>query len=97
MLKEALAFGLLANNFDQIACEANTPINCNTDQLSFKSTYSRFLAATTKYAPWLYDDIMTYLAASASAAAATCTGTPGGDSCSTLWYTGSWVCEVKVS
>lgn len=74
----------------EVACEQNNPVNCNTDQLSFKATYSRFLAATTKYVPELASSIMGYLATSATAAAAQCTGQPGGDSCGTLWYSGKW-------
>lgn len=74
----------------ETACESNTPVNCNIDQLSFKSSFSRFLAMSTKLAPFLYDQVAPYLAASAKAAAATCTGQPGGDSCGTLWTTGSF-------
>lgn len=76
----------------EVACESNTPVNCDTDQLSFKASFSRFLGASTKLMPSLYDQVMPYLAASANAAAAQCTGNPGGDSCGTLWFNnGKWV------
>ncbi|KAK5170154.1 uncharacterized protein LTR77_004739 [Saxophila tyrrhenica] len=60
----------------EAACEKRG--NCNTDQLSFKAYLSRFLAASTKWMPQLYDSVSPYLAASAQAAASQCTGTIGG-------------------
>lgn len=74
----------------ETACELNNPVNCDIDQLSFKSSFARFLAASTKLAPWLSDEIAPYLSASAVAAAKQCTGTPGTDSCGTVWLSGQW-------
>lgn len=49
------------------------------------------MAASTKVAPWLYDDIQPYLAASAVAAAAQCDGGSDGVTCGTKWTTnGVW-------
>jgi hypothetical protein len=49
------------------------------------------MAASTKVAPWLYDDIKPYLAASAQAAALSCTGGDDGTTCGTRWWNnGVW-------
>jgi hypothetical protein len=48
------------------------------------------MAASTKVAPWLYDSIKPYLAASAAAAAISCTGGDDGTTCGTRWWTGVW-------
>ena len=72
----------------EVACE---PIgNCNTDQLSFKAYLARWMAGTTKVAPWTHDQILPYLAASASAAAESCSGGEDGVTCGTQWYIGHW-------
>ncbi|KAI5242962.1 mannan endo-1,6-alpha-mannosidase [Aureobasidium subglaciale] len=68
----------------EVACEPGN--NCNIDQLSFKAYLSRWMAASTKVAPWLYDDIKPYLAASAQAAALSCTGGDDGTTCGTKWW-----------
>lgn len=52
---------------------------------SFKAPYSRFLAASMKFAPFLYDQIQPYLATSAQAAAAQCNGGSDGITCGTVW------------
>lgn len=52
---------------------------------SFKAPYSRFLAASVKFAPWLYDQIQPYLVTSAQAAAAQCNGGSDGITCGTVW------------
>jgi len=73
----------------EVACEPNN--NCNVDQLSFKAYLSRWMAASTKVAPWLYDSIKPYLAASAAAAALSCTGGADGTTCGTRWWNnGVW-------
>lgn len=72
----------------EVACEPQ--MNCNTDQLSFKAYLARWMAATTKVAPWTYDQIKPYLAASATGAADTCTGGSDGVTCGTQWYIGHW-------
>lgn len=72
----------------EIECEAQG--NCDTDQLSFKGYLARWMAATTKLAPFTYDYIMPRLQASAEAAALACTGGTNGTSCGSRWYTGAY-------
>jgi mannan endo-1,6-alpha-mannosidase len=48
---------------------------CDNDQRTFKAYLSRWMAATTKLAPFTADTINVYLSASAAAAAAQCSGT----------------------
>ena len=48
------------------------------------------MAATTKVAPWTYEIVQPYLAASAVAAAKSCSGGTTGNSCGTKWTTGEW-------
>ncbi|KAK4497106.1 hypothetical protein PRZ48_011556 [Zasmidium cellare] len=64
-------------------CEPTT--NCNTDQLSFKAYLARFMAASTKVAPFLYDSMMPYLYKSAVAAAQQCDGGSDGVTCGMKW------------
>ncbi|KAI5867610.1 glycoside hydrolase family 76 protein [Durotheca rogersii] len=74
----------------EIACEQ---INlCNTDQLSFKAYLSRWMAATTKWAPWTLDRIKTLLQNSAVAAANQCTGGDNQRMCGLKWAnnSGQW-------
>jgi mannan endo-1,6-alpha-mannosidase len=69
------------------ACEnTNT---CDTDQLSFKAYYSRWLAATTKSAPFTYNTIMPLLRSSATAAALQCDGTAFSNACGFKWIDGA--------
>ena len=72
----------------EVACEPNN--NCNVDQLSFKAYLSRWMAATTKVAPWTADQILPLLASSAQAAALSCTGGDGTIVCGTKWTTGTY-------
>ena len=72
----------------EVACEPRG--NCNNDQLSFKAYLSRWMAATTKVAPWTHDQIMPLLASSASAAATSCSGGDDGTTCGTKWTQGAW-------
>lgn len=67
----------------EVACEPNG--NCNVDQLSFKAYLSRWMAATTKVAPWTSDQILPLLASSAQAAAQSCSGGADGTVCGTRW------------
>lgn len=53
---------------------------------SFKAYFVRFVGASTKWAPWLYDKVLPYLEASATAAAASCTG----GVCGMKWTTGAY-------
>jgi len=72
----------------EVACEQGA--NCNVDQLSFKAYLSRWMAASTKVAPWLYDQVQPFLAASAMAAAQSCSGGTDGVTCGTRWYEDGW-------
>ena len=58
---------------------------CNTDNYSFKAYLSRWLAATTKLAPFTAAFIMPKLQASAVAAAAQCSGGDTGTKCGMKW------------
>jgi len=69
------------------ACEPSK--NCNIDQQSFKAYLSRWMAATTKVAPWTHDLLMPLLSASATAAAKSCGGDDG-VTCGTDWLNGNW-------
>lgn len=74
----------------EISCE---PVNlCDIDQLSFKAFLSRWMAATTKWAPWTYDRVKTLLRNSAKAAIAQCTGGDNGRMCGFKWAnnSGAW-------
>lgn len=72
----------------EVACEPNN--NCNVDQLSFKAYLSRWMAATTKVAPWTSDQILPLLASSAQAAAQSCSGGNDGNVCGTKWTQAGW-------
>lgn len=73
----------------EVACE---PVDlCDLDQQSFKAYLSRWMAATTKWAPWTFDRIKPLLRSSAVAAAAQCTGGDNGKMCGLKWTTdGQW-------
>ncbi|KAK8024158.1 DFG5 protein, partial [Apiospora rasikravindrae] len=71
----------------EVACE---PVNlCNVDQQSFKAYLSRWMAATTKWAPWTFDRIKPLLQDSAVAAAQQCTGGDNGRMCGIRWVNNS--------
>lgn len=73
----------------EVACE--TVGLCDIDQQSFKAYLSRWLAATTKWAPHLADRIMPKLRASSIAAASTCVGGDNGRMCGLKWTErGKW-------
>lgn len=74
----------------EIACE---PVNlCDVDQQSFKAYLSRWMAATTKWAPWTFDRIKKLLRNSAQAAVKQCTGGDNGRMCGLKWAnnSGQW-------
>ncbi|KAK6608094.1 glycosyl hydrolase family 76 [Botrytis cinerea] len=73
----------------EIACEAK--LSCTTDMYSFKAFLTRWLAGTTKMAPYTYDLIMPYLKASAVAAAKQCSGPSpfAGRTCGLSWSKGT--------
>lgn len=71
----------------EIACE---PYNtCDTDNWSFKAYLSRWMAATTKLAPWTYDIVIEKIRASAAAAALQCSGGQSGTLCGMKWTDGA--------
>lgn len=74
ILKESLAKFTKDNVLYEQFCESNKL--CNRDQQSFKGYLARWLAATTKLAPYTADAIMPVLKATAKAAASSCTGSP---------------------
>ena len=69
------------------ACEPRG--NCNVDQRSFKAYLARWMAATTKVAPWTHDLILPLLQSSAEAAAISCSGEDG-STCGMRWTEGAW-------
>jgi len=74
-------------------CEAAG--NCDTDQQSFKAYLARWIAAAIVKAPFTYDSLKPILEASATAAAATCTGGTNGTSCGMKWRStdcGKYLC-----
>ena len=71
----------------EVACEA--PKTCNTDNKSFKAYLSRWMAATTKLAPFTYETIIRRLRASATAAALQCSGGADGKTCGLKWTDGA--------
>ncbi|TGO51937.1 hypothetical protein BCON_0151g00110 [Botryotinia convoluta] len=72
----------------EVACENNG--KCNVDQQSFKAYLARWLAATTKMAPFTYDSVMELLRPSAKGAAASCVGGDNGRTCGLNWRTGQF-------
>ncbi|KAI0189477.1 glycosyl hydrolase family 76-domain-containing protein [Astrocystis sublimbata] len=74
----------------EVACES---VNlCDTDQQSFKAYLSRWMAATTKWAPWTFDRVKKLLRNSAKAAVKQCTGGDNGRMCGLKWAnnSGKW-------
>ena len=71
----------------EVACES---VNlCDVDQQSFKAYLSRWMAATTKWAPWTFDRVKILLQNSAQAAVKQCTGGPNGRMCGMKWANNS--------
>jgi mannan endo-1,6-alpha-mannosidase len=71
--------------FEESCEDVNTIGTCDTDQLSFKAYLSRWMAATTKIAPFTSSYILPLLATSATAAAAQCDGGSNGVTCGEHW------------
>ncbi|KAI9817423.1 MAG: hydrolase 76 protein [Pycnora praestabilis] len=71
----------------EVACEPNG--KCDVDQRSFKAYLARWMAATTKLAPFTTNFVMEKLQASASAAAEQCSGGTDGVTCGLQWTKGS--------
>ncbi|ORY67662.1 family 76 glycoside hydrolase, partial [Pseudomassariella vexata] len=74
----------------EVACEGVGL--CDVDQQSFKAYLSRWMAATTKWAPWTYNTIKPLMESSAAAAAKQCTGGSNGRMCGLKWAnnSGNW-------
>lgn len=75
----------------EVACE--TGGKCNVDQRSFKAYLARWMAASTKMAPYITDQVMIKLSTSAMAAAKQCVGTAGlinGAACGIKWTQADW-------
>ena len=70
----------------EVACE--TVGTCNNDQLSFKAYLARWMAATTRLAPFTHDQVMTKIRGSAQAAAQQCSGGSKGTTCGQKWTQG---------
>jgi len=78
----------------EVACEP-TLIHCTVDMLSYKAYLIRWMAASTKVAPWIYDQVIALIQSSAKAAAQQCVGSPAempnGRMCGLSWYKlGTW-------
>jgi mannan endo-1,6-alpha-mannosidase len=71
------------------ACENQNPPTCDTDMLSFKAYLSRWMAAATKMAPFIYDQVHKALVISATAAALQCSGGANGRMCGLKWTDGA--------
>lgn len=74
----------------EVACE---PVNlCDVDQQSFKAYLGRWMAATTKWAPWTLSRIKMLLRNSAEAAVRQCGGGENGRLCGLKWAnnSGAW-------
>lgn len=81
--------GPAADIMSEVACE---PVDmCDLDQQSFKAYLARWMAAATKWAPWMLTRVKPLLATSATAAASTCLGGPNGRMCGLKWTeAGKW-------
>ncbi|KAK0645112.1 Mannan endo-1 [Lasiodiplodia hormozganensis] len=76
------------NVITEVACEKSG--TCNMDQRSFKAFLARWMAATTKVAPWTIETLEPILKASREAAAKACTEADGKTVCGLQWTTGSF-------
>ncbi|CAG8956716.1 hypothetical protein HYFRA_00012260 [Hymenoscyphus fraxineus] len=74
-------------------CESTQPgvaSKCNTDQRSFKGYLARWMAATSRLAPFTQPTIAPLLANSAAAVVKTCSGGNSGTQCGLRWDTGAF-------
>ncbi len=71
----------------EVACEGFG--TCDTDNYSFKAYLSRWMAASTKFAPFTFQPVMQKLSASAIAAAKQCSGGTDGTTCGQKWTMGA--------
>jgi mannan endo-1,6-alpha-mannosidase len=75
------------NIMKEVACEDNG--KCDVDQRSFKAYLSRWMAASTKVAPWASDSLMPLIQTSAAGAAKTCNAGSDGNQCGLKWNAGT--------
>lgn len=73
----------------ETACELLDPPTCNTDMMSFKAYLSRWMAAASKVAPFISDQVLKALTTSAAAAALQCSGGKNGRACGLQWLKGA--------
>jgi len=75
----------------ETACE--TKLSCTIDMLSYKAYLIRWMAASTKVAPFIYDTVIKVIGTSAAAAALQCSGSPAdhpnGRMCGLSWSKGA--------
>lgn len=71
--------------YEQACEDVGTTGDCDTDQQSFKAYLSRWMAATTKIAPFTASYSLPLLASSAKAAALQCDGGSDGTTCGEHW------------
>lgn len=74
---------------DVTSTAAGAAGTCNTDQQTFKGFLSRWMAATSKIAPFTRSTIQAYLQPSAKAAALQCNGGTDGVTCGEHWTAGA--------
>ncbi|KAH9211955.1 mannan endo-1,6-alpha-mannosidase [Leptodontidium sp. 2 PMI_412] len=76
----------------EVACE-KALIHCTIDMLSYKAYLTRWMAAATKFAPFITDRVVAVLKTSAAAAAKQCSGSPAdrpnGRMCGLSWSKGT--------
>lgn len=87
MLNRMLELFFPSNITFEVTCEAT--LICNTDMLSFKAYLTRWMAQTTKMAPFTFERIKTALEASAAAANLQCSGGANGRMCGLSWSKGA--------
>ncbi|GAV55207.1 hypothetical protein ZYGR_0AS05310 [Zygosaccharomyces rouxii] len=71
-------------------CQHGDNSNCNNDQRTFKSIFSRMLGLTSVLVPPVSDQVDKLLNTSAEAAAKSCSGGIDGHTCGLDWFKGSW-------
>lgn len=72
----------------EVACEK--PETCDGNSKLFKGFLSSWLTFGSLVAPYMYDDVLPRIQASAVAAADTCTGGEDGEHCGIVWGTHKW-------
>lgn len=58
--------------------------------MSFKAYFIRWVAVSTKWAPWLYDTVQPYFVSTAQAVAQSCNPADPGAQCGQRWDTGGF-------